>query len=632
MDNIEITQPELESWKKDIHLKIVDTINYATQGLGLDLNNDRQNIIERCIDNLVDKKASRYIPTPENIRTKDNFISTIYQAEGKLHYNDKDYNESWIKYTKAIAYALPDSLELTYAYSNRSAALFEAEMHDDCLKDLSRLKYMKIFPDNAKLLANLRALKSHRIIADRELSTSLRYANKKEVADQVDKIGTRALKLNSEIAPIILEKNNLEVPSLSDSTQLNYSREYGRHITAKKDIKFGEVIGVEHAYASNIVQDLKYNLCGYCKKQTWSSIPCNNCAHVVYCSESCKINADNDYHRVECKIIPYLLAFGIKDKYLLALRLTIIGMLESVYRPDKIPTKKNLSSFDPRSKGFMNGRLRSDVHTSVVSMQTSISGNLIDQECVSLADCFIMAYFLLINMDDLPSDHDGDLKDLKTRKKFMNVVGLIDRSVRILMNNGLEVSMPQANVKNQRIHMGSALVIPFSLFNHSCQPMVIISRHGDQFIMRATCPIKKGQQIFTNYGVTWYCHDKQKRQEFLNFYNFTCKCDACCGDWIHSEKSDKKVVKNNNKVRNHVFQTLENLVKAVEKGQLQNTSSYYLTENRLTVKPGDLEVYLVVLNEFYKYFNINSSRAVELSYLFSDFVALTQAAFIQFFA
>ncbi|KAF7988261.1 hypothetical protein HCN44_007793 [Aphidius gifuensis] len=624
MDNIEITQPKLEFWKKNIHLKTVDVINYATQGIGLDLNNDRQNIIERCIDDLVNEEASRFIPTPENIRTKDKYISIIYQGEGKQHYDNKEHDECWIKYTKAIAYALPDSLELTWAYLNRSGALFKASMFDDCLKDLDRLKHMKIFPDDAKLLAHVRALKSHKIIADREFSLSLRRANNNEAADQVDKDRILSLKLNYEILPVILERNNPEVSSLSDSTQLNYSREYGRHIIAKEDIQVGEVIGVEYAYASNIVQDLKYNFCGYCKKQSWSSIPCNNCAHVVYCSENCKINADNDYHRVECKIIPYLLAFGIKDKYLLALRIAIMGMLEG---PDKIPTIEDLLSFAPRTRGFMNGRLRPDVHTSVAFMQTSISINLIDQECVSLADCFIMSYFLLIHMDSLPSGHDGDLQDLKSRKEFMNVVELIDKSVRVLMNNGHEVLMPQTDDINQQIHMGSALIVPFSLFNHSCQPMVIISRHGDQFIMKASCPIKKGQQIFTNYGVTWYCHDKQTRQEFLSFYNFTCKCDACCGDWIFH---DKKIV-DNNKINNEIFQTLDDLANVVEECQLLNKSLHYLTENNSIIKPDELEVYSVILNESYKFSNINSPQAVKLLYLLSNFVELTQVAFIRLY-
>ncbi|XP_044010262.1 speckle-type POZ protein-like [Aphidius gifuensis] len=38
----------------------------------------------------------------------------------------------------------------------------------------------------------------------------------------------------------------------------------------------------------------------------------------------------------------------------------------------------------------------------------------------------IIAYFLLIHMDNLPSDHNADLKNLKEHKEFINVVGLID--------------------------------------------------------------------------------------------------------------------------------------------------------------------------------------------------------------
>ena len=42
--------------------------------------------------------------------------------------------------------------------------------------------------------------------------------------------------------------------------------------------------------------------CSYCFSKTWSSIPCDYCNLDMFCSETCKVNSWNDYHKYECKI------------------------------------------------------------------------------------------------------------------------------------------------------------------------------------------------------------------------------------------------------------------------------------------------------------------------------------------
>ena len=71
-------------------------------------------------------------------------------------------------------------------------------------------------------------------------------------------------------------------------------------------------------------------------------------------------------------------------------------------------------------------------------------------------------------------------------------------------------------------------IFPFmSLLNHSCYSNVTHITVDNKFVTVVTRPIKAGEQIFTNYGYTYFRHTREERRQGLSRYKFICDCIAC---------------------------------------------------------------------------------------------------------
>lgn len=71
-----------------------------------------------------------------------------------------------------------------------------------------------------------------------------------------------------------------------------------------------------------------------------------------------------------------------------------------------------------------------------------------------------------------------------------------------------------------------------SLLNHHCAPNVTRMFINDKIALVVQRPIKKGDQLFDNYGYHFANVAKDCRQtELLQQYRFKCACDACKNDW-----------------------------------------------------------------------------------------------------
>lgn len=117
------------------------------------------------------------------------------------------------------------------------------------------------------------------------------------------------------------------IPYFSKSLSLHYNKEYGRHVLATRDIKSGEILAVEKGFVCPRVNKI-YLACSYCLNLAWNGIPCAHCVYAVYCSEKCKTKAWEDYHDIECKLLPAFLGEPFPapnmSHEMMALRLFII--------------------------------------------------------------------------------------------------------------------------------------------------------------------------------------------------------------------------------------------------------------------------------------------------------------------
>lgn len=86
--------------------------------------------------------------------------------------------------------------------------------------------------------------------------------------------------------------------------------------------------------------------------------------------------------------------------------------------------------------------------------------------------------------------------------------------------------------KSGVVAVGSGSYPFISLINHHCAPNVNRVFVHDKNTLVVQRPIKKGEQLFDNYGYNFVNTPKKYRQtELLKRYKFQCSCEACENNW-----------------------------------------------------------------------------------------------------
>ncbi|XP_044594896.1 SET and MYND domain-containing protein 4-like [Cotesia glomerata] len=276
-------------------------------------------------------------------------------------------------YNTAMSLALPGSELLAHAYANRSIVLSNAAMYEESLKDIEHALKAN-YPDNMKALLfvrkakNLFALDPTADIEDtlnkaRQWALKMNDKEKSKLLKNLEKIKTKKYK-----KPVKERDNRMFVPSSPNDNPIikdtlaaiaiKYSEKFGRHIVATRDMMAGEVVSVKRAYALVVSCEYKLKLCWNCSKHCWSSVPCETCSNVIYCSEKCRNVAWKDYHDIECSILNGLLSsiHCYEDISLMSLRLFIkaikeFGTVKALYES----VQKIDSTADLIMKSFTDG-------------------------------------------------------------------------------------------------------------------------------------------------------------------------------------------------------------------------------------------------------------------------------------
>jgi hypothetical protein len=111
---------------------------------------------------------------------------------------------------------------------------------------------------------------------------------------------------------------------------LKRSDEFGYHIRTNKDLKVGTIIASERHLAATLVPKKAYERCEYCKnRNNFNLFPCDSCTGVVYCSEKCRQEAFDNYHKYMCGF-----GHGLQEAESCMLKLFCIG-LNSFDNPTK---------------------------------------------------------------------------------------------------------------------------------------------------------------------------------------------------------------------------------------------------------------------------------------------------------
>lgn len=284
-------------------------------------------------------------------KIKNNTDALMYRNSSFDKYKlaeTRDLDEILEDCTKSIAYAEPNSPEFVQCYMNRSSALLKSHLYDDCLNDINYIFTNININDSQKVKLLVKKSQCYEILEypptdidylkneikiiinklkanDKNKINALEYLN--IATNNINKEPFKKILVNENEANILNENN--KIIGASDAIKISYSNEYGRHIIATRDIKPGEAILLHKPYASYLIENGIYQFCSYCMKQTWSSVPCNHCVHTVYCSDKCRDFAWSEYHDIECKLIEVSSEWGLGERPMLALKMTILAIREA---------------------------------------------------------------------------------------------------------------------------------------------------------------------------------------------------------------------------------------------------------------------------------------------------------------
>ncbi|XP_043280616.1 SET and MYND domain-containing protein 4-like [Venturia canescens] len=499
----------------------------------------------------------KYDMTPKiEIEEKSSKLSASYRKAGNdlfVSSSSKGKRNEIIEfYTKCIAYAEPNSSELSLGYGNRSALLYEARLYEHCLQDIERALALQ-YPQHLrpKLLSRkVHCLKALRKISSDEVnreieeiqlsieatnldeSTKNKYHNAAELLRQKNVYPAQRKLFDEAKHKPVTPSDNPELPGVSSALAVVYDQEFGRHIRAIRNIEPGEVLSIQQGYATILAPENFYTHCSNCLRQTWSSVPCQRCPSVVFCDEKCRDDAWKHHHAFECFVISALLKLEFNLLGLMSLRLAIQALKDSgsfatlKHKIESLELEK-----DPRTNGFtgtpaiLDERDYSIVYTLATNTEQRSTPDLFGR-------CFnavYLTYCLGRLTDFFGQKFTGDIKSMRENPWSIFVGGLITRHQQIIPSNVHTVTETKGLFGSER----GATIQPFlSLFNHCCDCMVSRIHYGSSVALYAVYPIQAGEQVFDNYGSHYameslYTRKRKLQRQFF----FECQCRPCREDW-----------------------------------------------------------------------------------------------------
>lgn len=536
------------------------------------------NIIPQVCDNKKDAKES------EKLREQGNkiFISTPL----------KNYTcvEALKLYTKSIAYAPYPSEQLALAYANRSAVLIKLHKYKLCIQDIDRTLALA-YPNNLRAKLYVRKVECLNALKNPNVEDTIKEAqywlekvsldNRKKLNEKLKSIKNMlpSQKFKKEKfmkqAPLPkIKTHNIEVPCASDAITIKYNDKYGRHIVATRKINPGEVIAIEKPYSLILTPDNIYTHCSNCLEVSWANIPCEYCTYAMYCSEECKAMEWKKYHDIECAIFPSMLKMNFVKLDLFSLRLAIQAVREATSIQELRKELEEVDSCeDPRTKGFSkNGMFLSDKYRSLLGLITNTEKRSVQDLFRRSLDASFILYFLATCSNMFGNPLKKDLSVLIKNDNVIFIGGLILRHQQLIPSN---IHSFSEECGLDAVERGIAAMPFFSLINHSCNPNILRHSRSNYMIIYVIYPIKKGEQLYDNYGQHYAITPKEERQkELLKQYYFKCNCLACQEDWplYYNLKSFKSLIKkkeDESKI-NHVLRKFNNYVDIATEGNISD--------------------------------------------------------------
>ncbi|CAB4067992.1 unnamed protein product [Lepeophtheirus salmonis] len=185
------------------------------------------------------------------------------------------------------------------------------------------LKALKDYPRALESMKNAEMWMKYSTLSETK-STDFKKDIKKQIEFLEDKVNgiTDLTELSILKAPEIpKDQQNKEVLSTRSNLKLKYSKEKGRHLVATSDIEPGEILISETPYSAILLPDYFNTHCQSCFQRVFATIPCWCCSKVRFCSDECRIEAWDRFHKIECQQLDLILNSGVGKNAMLAMRI-----------------------------------------------------------------------------------------------------------------------------------------------------------------------------------------------------------------------------------------------------------------------------------------------------------------------
>ena len=467
--------------------------------------------------------------------------SKNHRTEGNKEFQNKNYKAAYDLYTQSC-FCAPSSDQdrsLALAYSNRSAALFHMSYYEEAIIDIelalacgfpNETRY-KLYDRRGKCLTNLNripeALENFQKAVDSVEQSKMNAKQKSKWLEDITnnknlannkKSETEQVKGKTAIPPEFETQERIDGACLNVDLEFNEKR--GRDLVALENFSVGESVVLQKPYSSISYIKTATTHCHHCCKRSWNLLPSELSAQVGFCSKKCIIEAQ-PYHSVEYQYLDLLNEKGMERIGHLALRSALIMDMEN--------KKETLSGLGDKSYGVNGEEVKNDYLT--VSNLIKNENKRRTQTNLYLS---IMTLYLLkiaekggfFGTEQQVVPHEAKLIVGVT---LMNLIQSVQCNAHAIceqvVNSDFRLCKP--------VDVGLGLYTTISLVNHSCNPNCEIIFYDNVAHIQATRFIPQGSKITIDYGMVYYLHPKEKRQEILNQqYFFDCSCEACEGNWL----------------------------------------------------------------------------------------------------
>ncbi|XP_020279387.1 SET and MYND domain-containing protein 4-like isoform X2 [Pseudomyrmex gracilis] len=470
--------------------------------------------------------------------------------------------------TKALYAANADGRVFLDAICERARRSYNLRAYASCLRDCECMLALpaSFYDDSAESVRYYVQRKKECLQLERECSrkfepsSSKKHNNRGRTSSSSSSFSSSLVSSSgSALSP--LGKRTVATPTVdgkphtylaccSDSVELRCDKIRGRHLVATRDIRPGAVLIVDRPFSFSTDAPALGRNCLHChatlKLEDSVKIPCRNCQTVSFCTETCRREAWETYHRYECLIFDYFLEDFLSNecqtsRLLLAYRTTVAQALRGsaetkcVLNPDFLryhangnATNKDEDVDEECAELGSKKPYRPHDYRTVFQLETHCadmepSANLVlTIEAIFLAKCLT---HVLKKLDVIC-----------TKETFVSIAVAMLHHLQAINCNAYEIV---ESVYDEKTHVweprnvGGAIYTTVSLVNHSCYPNVV--RHSypnGVVVVRATRFIGKGCEMLDCYGPNFLSESRLVRRELLwKKYRFVCGCDACTQNW-----------------------------------------------------------------------------------------------------